>query len=640
GLAGLEPEDEVRLLAAHALIAGERRLAAGRSPADLLVRSGYGERALSGPGAASARANMRKLLRLAREFEGREGRDIRRFADRLAAGRLGSSREQDAQLAETDAVRLMTVHAAKGLEFPVVCLADIGHGPPIGLPLILTDGERVGLRLPTLEAPRVDALAYAELRACRDKAAVAEEQRIAYVAMTRARERLIVSGAAHFAHWPAATAASPAIAWLGPAMVSDLPTRATGPMGVSDLMLGGAPVRLTLAAATTEGAATAEGAATTEGAATVVAAATVEGAATPPAIALAGPSVAAGSPRAVQESLFDPDLGGWDLSGLPTPPAKRELAPAPAPPAPAAPEHGVDPPALAADPLAGTSPPPKREFAPLGLARAAPPPPTSVSYSSLVDHARCGYGYYLRRVLGLAEVPAPAAPGEDPADRDGLDAARRGRIVHALLERLDFARPVAPAAAAVRGATDAEDLDGGEVEAIAGLVAAFGRSPLCRRLARSTTVIREASFALTVGELLVGGYIDVLGHEADGTLLVVDYKTDRLDVDADLTRRVASDYEVQRRIYALAALRTGAPAVEVAYSFLRRPDETVSMRYAAADAPGLELGLEALAAPLLAGSFVVSPQPRRALCATCPGRARLCSWDEEHTLRQVAVHEG
>ena len=114
----------------------------------------------------------------------------------------------------------MTVHAAKGLEFPVVCYADLGHGPPTGLPLVLTDGERIGLRLPTLDqAPRVDAFAYAALRARREGAALAEEQRIAYVAMTRARERLILSGAADFARWPAVGAAAPTIAWLAPAMV-------------------------------------------------------------------------------------------------------------------------------------------------------------------------------------------------------------------------------------------------------------------------------------------------------------------------------------------------------------------------------------------------------------------------------------
>ena len=221
---------------------------AGLGPAELLVRSGYAERAL-GSGDAAGLANVRKLLRLAREFEAREGRDLRRFADRLERGGSGRAGSRTPSWRETEAVRLMTIHAAKGLEFPVVCLADLGHGPPTGLPMILTDGERVGLRVPTLAATRTEAFAYAELRARRDAAALAEEQRIAYVAMTRARERLILSGAADFARWPAVGAAAPAIAWLGPALVPDLRARLDGPPGWARSSWAGARVRLTLTAA-------------------------------------------------------------------------------------------------------------------------------------------------------------------------------------------------------------------------------------------------------------------------------------------------------------------------------------------------------------------------------------------------------
>ncbi len=55
---------------------------------------------------------------------------------------------------EPDAVRLMTVHAAKGLEFPVVCVADLGRQPLLRSPKLLVDGERVGLRLRAWAAAR------------------------------------------------------------------------------------------------------------------------------------------------------------------------------------------------------------------------------------------------------------------------------------------------------------------------------------------------------------------------------------------------------------------------------------------------------------------------------------------------------
>ena len=73
-------------------------------------------------------ANVRKLMRMAREFEADEGRDLRGFIDTLAERDEVQSREGEAPLeAEAlDAVRLMTVHRAKGLEFPVVCVADLG----------------------------------------------------------------------------------------------------------------------------------------------------------------------------------------------------------------------------------------------------------------------------------------------------------------------------------------------------------------------------------------------------------------------------------------------------------------------------------------------------------------------------------
>ncbi len=74
-------------------------------------------------------ANLRKLGRLAAEFEAVRGPDIEgfvRFCDEQAALQV---REGEAAIAEEgrDAIVLMTVHAAKGLEFDVVALADCGR---------------------------------------------------------------------------------------------------------------------------------------------------------------------------------------------------------------------------------------------------------------------------------------------------------------------------------------------------------------------------------------------------------------------------------------------------------------------------------------------------------------------------------
>ena len=117
---------------------------------------------------------------------------------------------------------------------------------------------------------------------------------------------------------------------------------------------------------------------------------------------------------------------------------------------------------------------------------------------------------------------------------------------------------------------------------------------------------------------------------------MVDYKSDRIG-DADPEALVAASYAGQRRIYALAALRAGFPAVEVAHVFLERPGEPAVARYAAADAAALEAELQADAAPLLAGDFPVAAVPHRGLCASCPGRGTLCSYPVELTDREPAA---
>ena len=125
---------------------------------------------------------------------------------------------------EPDAVRLMTIHAAKGLEFPVVCLADLGRQPNTQTPDMLVDGERVGLRLMRLDGARsTPALDYEQLCEERRAREAEEEDRILYVAMTRARERLLLSGAVDFERWPASRQAPTPISWLVPALSADLP---------------------------------------------------------------------------------------------------------------------------------------------------------------------------------------------------------------------------------------------------------------------------------------------------------------------------------------------------------------------------------------------------------------------------------
>ncbi|MCW3024645.1 MAG: family ATPase, partial [Solirubrobacterales bacterium] len=213
-----------------ARLRSERRTAPLRRIAELIERaiegSGYREYVLGLDWGERRLANVHKLLRLARRFEAMEGRDLRGFLDHVEHLKGAVKVEPDAPVdgVEPDAVRLMTVHAAKGLEFPVVCVADLGRQPNTQTPDLLVDGERIGLRLMRLDgAKSKPALDYDELCSERRRREADEEDRILYVAMTRARERLLLSGAVDFERWPTPRPAAAAISWLAPALSAQLP---------------------------------------------------------------------------------------------------------------------------------------------------------------------------------------------------------------------------------------------------------------------------------------------------------------------------------------------------------------------------------------------------------------------------------
>jgi ATP-dependent exoDNAse (exonuclease V) beta subunit len=142
-------------------------------------------------------ANLRKLARLARSYEELRGADLEGFVQFVAGQEAVGAKETDAVSEEegADAVRLLTIHAAKGLEFKVVVVADTGRiRPPVSDILALSDG-RFGFKVAhPATGSRVSTESYRDVKAHRDRAERAERLRLYYVAMTRAMERLLVSG--------------------------------------------------------------------------------------------------------------------------------------------------------------------------------------------------------------------------------------------------------------------------------------------------------------------------------------------------------------------------------------------------------------------------------------------------------------
>ncbi|MCA9726873.1 MAG: UvrD-helicase domain-containing protein [Candidatus Eisenbacteria bacterium] len=149
-------------------------------------------------GGAHPRACLEKLLELGRAYEAERGPSLRGFLARLDA--LEQSGGVDSvPHAATGGVRILTVHKSKGLEFPVVVVPQLDwrfHGKDRLASRIRIGPEYVGLRRfdPELYA-RVDSLARQTLEHEQERELREEEQRVLYVALTRARERLLLVAA-------------------------------------------------------------------------------------------------------------------------------------------------------------------------------------------------------------------------------------------------------------------------------------------------------------------------------------------------------------------------------------------------------------------------------------------------------------
>ena len=145
--------------------------------------------ALRRAGETRALRNVTKLLEDVHRSERVNIADFLEYADAL---RDSGSREGEARSAGEGAVQIMTIHQAKGLEFPVVVLGDSAAAGKTRKPSFLLDPE-VGLILPLKEEAAYNAaFALAELL---DKdMAEAEQARLLYVALTRAQQMLLLSG--------------------------------------------------------------------------------------------------------------------------------------------------------------------------------------------------------------------------------------------------------------------------------------------------------------------------------------------------------------------------------------------------------------------------------------------------------------
>ena len=169
-------------------------------------------------------SNLLKLASMADEFERSGGSGPAAFASYLDAKEQYRDHTAPAALADERgrSVRIMSIHASKGLEFPVVVLPELGSQGRGDGPIASwqRDGDTitVAMRLPSdLSTGASPDTKYSELygriREGRKNAELEESQRLFYVGCTRARELLILSGAGNFTDAPKEGAALP-VEWL------------------------------------------------------------------------------------------------------------------------------------------------------------------------------------------------------------------------------------------------------------------------------------------------------------------------------------------------------------------------------------------------------------------------------------------
>ena len=213
---GLHPEDRRGLARAARLLATwgaeKDRLGLAALVDRVAFESGYAAASVGRFGGERAYANLRQMVELARHFERQDPSALGDYVDYVTDFMQSEMRAEQAavEAEEGDTVRLMTIHKAKGLEFPVVALPDLGYAPrgprarwfihpATGVALRMREEEDASgtgeADRPARKAagtPTSGALALA--RGMETDAEQAESHRLLYVAMTRAKDYLIFAG--------------------------------------------------------------------------------------------------------------------------------------------------------------------------------------------------------------------------------------------------------------------------------------------------------------------------------------------------------------------------------------------------------------------------------------------------------------
>jgi ATP-dependent exoDNAse (exonuclease V) beta subunit len=562
------PAAELTLLGDFARTVEGLRAHAGRlSLAELIdttvSETGYDLAALMRPSGEARFANVRKLMRLAGEFEAREGRDLRGLLDFLASRAEADTEAEAASAIEGhDGVRIMTVHSAKGLEFGVVAVPNLSRRLLAGsrLPPLTLGQEReeprVGLQLRRLGAASINLYSHERLCAEVQQREAEEELRLFHVAATRARERLILSGVA-----------------------MPQPGRGTQPgTPVIERILDGFEVDREHDCAI---------------------------------------PIPAPQPRDGLDASFEPSQIDVRVN-LPSPARAAKLT------AMRSEAGGLTPLGAGKAPLLERRPPttPNRPLSYTAIADYE-----DCAYRFYMERVLdLGSGGRSLSRIAIQGTTAGAKGESDPRSEAAARGAAVHSLLE-WSQANAWREPPPDLIHNHAAAAGLDLANGDDEELLAPIRAWLDSEMLRERIVAPGAASRaEVPLLLGVSDTTLRGSIDLL-VEADGNPpLVVDYKTDRLRGSAPTERAAKYATQRAIYALAVAEAR-GVTEVEVAYVFLERPEEPIVERLdSGAMRRGREELAEAIAR-IRAGEFLVAPVERRSweLCRGCPALGRLCA---------------
>jgi len=475
-LTQVSPQDRERLIVFRDLFHRLRQTAADRSIADLLDEAirgtDYDLKVLCQRNGRRRYANVEKLREVALAFQERSSFSLREFLDYLESLQQLAERETEAatEAEEADVVRLMTVHAAKGLEAPIVIVADLARrqNQRAESAVLSANGELAVKVHNPLSDESIAPPDHVRLSEAASAAEFGEFKRLFYVACTRAKEHLILSGC---------TVGESAEPSETDSETGDVPDKAFGHLKTWGEWVTGF---LGITRAPKPG-----GEVVNRDDCNVLVRSEVSA---PPQVAdrPSAPLLIRFRAQIAAKEPLDTSIIGGDCD---------------------------------ADALCREAQAVAQRIASTAAATLAHP---GVSVTGTMRYQRCPRLYRLSLIERLPEESFGGEPEDGPAaEPDDEDPRDRGTRLHDLLSRVDFTGDFAEELERLT-----RDLEEANLEDATEVLRRLHENTIWQQLAQTDEVLRETPFVVRLEEGMLRGQIDVLARRGD-TWTLVDYKSGR-----------------------------------------------------------------------------------------------------------------